>query len=265
MRSMDIERVLRWAYVDELPHAKVAQRGPATFGRGWANVESYAQLLTVIDCNAYGVVPDIASQRLPHPDAYEVGDMVDALADLELALPEDWDPFADVAGEARPLAMAAAVRAIRHLTIIDDAGRQRLRRPVQKLILRHAIMGTEPDWQGEAFEVKVERNTYGQPAWFRRVLRGEGREAMEVEVDGFDAKRRRPYHDAYQRFYLDPDAFPVAIARAEYELWHSALSFLAEELAGRLQSIRLLPLERAARPWETGPREGRRILFSLCA
>lgn len=265
MRSMDIERALRWAYVDELPHYKVVQRGPETFGRGWANVESYAQLLTVIDCNAYGVVPDIASQRFPHPDAFEIGDMVDALGNLELALPDDWDPFADVQGEARKLAMAAAVRAIRHLTITDEAGRQRLRRPVQKLILRHAIMGTEPDWQGEAFEVKVERNAQGGPAWFRREVRGVGREACEVEIDGYNHTRKRPYVGAYQKFYLDPDAFPVAVARAEYELWHSALVFLNEEMASRLQSIRLLPLQRPARPWETGPQEGRRILFSLCA
>lgn len=260
MRVMEIERLLKWAYVDELPHWK-GMSGPEGFRSGWAGMESYTQLLTVIDYNGLGVLPDIASIRLPHNDALIVAEAVESLEGLELCLPEDWSPFDDIAQEARTLGKAAAVRALRAVAVVGEDGRERLRQPVKRLVVHHAIMGDAPDWEGGPFAVHVERNAQGGPAWFRRELRGVGREAREVEVDGYNHKRKRPYPSAYQRFYLEPDAYPVALARAEYELWHAALTFLAEELAGKLSSIRVEPTLHPVRPWETGAFCGRRILL----
>jgi len=72
----------------------------------------------------------------------------------------------------------------------------------------------------------------------------------EIEADGWDARRRIPQPEAYNRLVLRPDPHDAIVARGEHEIWHAALCALAETLTGRLTSARPLPPGFAARPWE---------------
>jgi hypothetical protein len=274
-KDITIEALLRWAYRDELPKAGGSSRlRVAGFGGAWGGVERYGELLSVIDdenLNRYGVVPDFGATTEPHPDAVMVGEMVKALDAFPLNLPDDWDPCGDwpELGAEGP---AAVRRAIERETYIDPAGERRFKTAISRLIMRHALLGDAPVWDGEEPQVKLVCAANGKPKWFRRVLRlvedgdpvnGIQPVYAEVEVDGLDPKLRIPYPDAYRKTYLDPDPAEVIVSRAEYEVWCAALDLLACDLDGMLESHTLIPSARPARPWETGELARPRVLMDL--
>ncbi|MFG1246781.1 hypothetical protein [Xanthobacter flavus] len=268
-KTVDIEALLRWAYREELPKAAAAgSRLVVGFKTGWGGVERFGELLAVIDepdiRNRYGLVPDGTASTDPHPDAVRVHDAVMALRRCELEVPEDWNPIADM-GDLGPEGAAAVVRGLAGMTIINDKGARVLRRSVARIVIRQAILGGAPDWEGETPERHVVC-AHGKPQWFRRevvVTDGAfGPASHEIEVDGFNHSRRMPYADAYTKMVLDPDPAPVVQGRAEYELWRGALDLLAEDLAEGLEAHKVLPSDRSARPWEA-PDPERRILPSL--
>jgi len=267
-RVMDIEAVLRWAYRDELPKAAPARAGLARgMSAAWSSVESFVELLTVIDDNSFGVVPDLLSSNGPHADAIAIFERVRALDDLEIELPDDWNPMVDL-GDLGDLGREAIARAIDAATIVDEQNRRRLRRTPRRLVEKHAILGGCPDWEMEAPVAEVvRRGKTGQPAWFVKETIweeafGGQRVARVVEVDGFSYTRRRPRPGAYQKTHLVPDPVPGLVERAEYEVWRAALDLLTEELSGQLESIDVRPSPRPHRPWEVG-RPGQRVLDSL--
>lgn len=293
MRAIDIEALVRWAYRDELPKAaSVAGEGLAFgFRSGWGGVERYGELLAVVQepdiRNRYGLVPDFTATGEPHPDAVAVHEAVEALATLEFVQPEGWNPLSDM-GDLGIDGPAAVARGLARLLVVEDARgadvalsrdlrsaavkdgvargqRLVLRRSPARLVIRQAILGGCPPWEAEAPERCVVME-YGKPKWFRRVVQVSdgafGPASHEMEVDGFDAKRRRPFPDAYQRFILDPDPADAVHARAEYEIWIAALGVLVEDLAGQLHAHAPTPPTRATRPWERDVNAGR-ILPSL--
>jgi hypothetical protein len=267
-RTMDIEAVLRWAYREELPKAVDTGRDrPASVRPGWDAVESYAQLLTIIDCNRYGVLPNLAEPGAPHPDAIAVWQAVRDLDGFEIVVPDDWAPMADIGaldGEAPALAQQALARA----TVMDAAGRRRLKGQ-SRLVEKHALLGGCPAWEMDVPEKKVVRQAKtGQPAWFLdRIIYDEildgGYVERTVTVDGFNQTRRRPYPGAYQRTYLDPDPVPALVGRIEYEVWHAALGVLVNELDGALETVVVTAADRPLRPWDGEARAARRLLPSL--
>ncbi|MCL8385552.1 hypothetical protein [Xanthobacter aminoxidans] len=268
-KTVDIEALLRWAYREELPKAAAGgSRLVVGFKTGWGGVERFGELLAVIDepdiRNRYGLVPDGTASTDPHPDAVRVHDAVMALRRCDLEVPEGWAPLSDM-GDLGPEGAAAVVRGLAGMIIINDKGARVLRRSVTRIVIRQAILGGAPEWEGETPERHV-ACIHGKPQWFRRevvVTDGAfGPASHEIEVDGFDHRRRMPYADAYTKMVLDPDPVPVVQGRAEYELWRGALDLLAEDLAGALDAHAVLPSDRSARPWET-PDPERRILPSL--
>ena len=271
MKRIEIEALLRWAYRDELPKAAAAGGDRLAFGfrTGWGGVERYGELLAVVQepdvRNRYGLIPD-GSDGEPHPDAVAVAAAVERLGGCTFDLPEGWDPLADMggAGAFGPEGAAAVARGLGALTVVDRSGRTVLRRSPARLVIRHAILGGCPEWEGERPERKVEMAN-GKPLWFRRVVcvadGAFGPAQYEVEVDGFDHRRRRPHPDAYQRHFLDPDLAMVVTTRAEYEIWRAALDVLADMLRG-LGSRVVIPCDRSRRPWES-PDPERRILPSI--
>ncbi|WP_454919231.1 hypothetical protein [Xanthobacter sediminis] len=272
MKRMDIEALLRWAYRDELPKAAASGGDRLAFGfrTGWGGVERYGELLAVVQepdvRNRYGLIPD-GSDGDPCADAIAVAAAVERLGRCDFDLPEGWDPLSDMGGAAAFGAegLAAVVRGIGALTVVDATGRTVLRRSPARLVIRHAILGGCPDWEGEVPERRVEM-VFGRPRWYRRVTLTSdgafGQSQYEVEVDGFDYRRRRPHPDAYQRHYFEPDLAALVTARAEYEIWRAALDLVAEDVGGGLVHHMVEPSAAAARPWEASA-EVKRILPSL--
>jgi hypothetical protein len=269
LKPIDIEALLRWAYCEELPKAverEVGGGGPGAPRRGWAKVESYVQLLTVIDVNWFGVVPNLAAEGEPHDDAIAVYDAVCALDALELDVPDaaEWQPFDDL-GDLGPEGVAAAGRALASMIVPGVDDKPRLKRAPRRLIEKHAILGGHPDWECEQPVRRYVRTPNGMDRWFMLtpVTQADGT-VRDVEVDGFDGKARRPRADAYRKMELHPDPVEALICRGEYEVWRAALDVLVEDLAGVLTAHRLTPCTRAWRPWEDGARAHEpRILADL--
>ncbi len=269
MKRMDIEALLRWAYREELPKAAaVGSRLVVGFKTGWGGMERFGELLAVIDepdiRNRYGLVPDTTASSEPHPDAERVHDAVMALRRYELEVPEGWNPIEDM-GDLGPEGGAAVVRGLAGMTITNDKGKQVLRRSVARIVIRQAILGGAPEWEGETPDRHVVC-AHGKPRWFRRevvVADGAfGPVQHEIEVDGYDHKRQRPYGDAYRKMVLDPDPAPVVQGRGEYELWRCALDLLVEDLAGTMVDHAVTWSARSWRPWQW-PDAERAILPSL--
>lgn len=269
-RVLQIEAALRWAYRDELPKQRPEARTKSALGRlesSWLSMARVGELGTVIDFNGFGVLHDPAAVGAPHPDALRIAEAVQGLDSIALDLAEDWRPFGDL-GDLGEAGEAARIRAIDAVSLVVREGRQRVRqlkaRP-RELVQKYACLGGAPDWQAERPEIKFESNSAnGKPKWFRRKLvtveGAFGDVPREIEVDGFDAKARRPYPDAYRKTYLDPDPVEAAIWRAEYQVWVTALDVLAIDLEGVLETIEIRPSDRTLAPWEDPNRREPQIL-----
>ncbi|MBB4042028.1 hypothetical protein GGR34_003713 [Microvirga flocculans] len=274
-KKIAIEELLRWAYRDELPkeRAGAGRFLPAGFGGAWGGVERYGETLAVVDDgreNRWGLAVDFTAASDPHPDAIRVGEAVKALDGFPLNLPDDWNPIADwpdlgAEGEA------AVRRAVERETYIDGNGDRRFKTAISRLVMRHALMNDAPVWEGEKPEIKIVTGANGKPRWFRRVraVADPGDPELgimptytEVEVDGYNAKRQRPYPDAYRKTYLDPDPAETILSRAEYEVWCDALDLLTIDLEGVLEAHEIVPSARPARPWENGGALARKVLKS---
>lgn len=250
LKAIEVERLLAWAYREELPKA-APPPPPAGVANAWAPVGRWLDELSekVAEPNAYGVVPMRGPDLRPHPDALLVHEAVAGLDDLDLSIPDDWQPFADFGdlGEAGRMAARGA------LAYMADACR--LRRLPRQLIVRHALLGGCPDWESEQPVLEIVRAGNGAPRWYikRAILMATvsgGEVSTEVEVDGWCPRKRRPLTGAYQKSVLRPDPAPAAIGRAEYEVWHAALGVIAADLEGVLSGHDVRACARPARPWE---------------
>jgi len=268
-RKIDIEALLRWAYREELPKIARQAEGPQGYARAWDAVDRWAEELSLkLDDNRFGVVPDFSAALPPHEDALAVHAAMIRLDQLELSIPDGWNPLSDIAlGDHEAPAIAAALE---DLTSIDKDGVNRLKVTPRRLVFKHAILGGCP-----VTEIDVPETRFvcvgGEPKWFRRELRAVetcdgGSRMEEIEVDGFDHKWRMPKPDAYRKTYLDPDPQGGIVGRAEYELWHAALGVLYEDLLGMLQAHEVTACERPMRPWEEEAKHfGKIILPDLAA
>jgi hypothetical protein len=257
---IDIEALLKWTYLQELPK-RPKMNGPNDIDSAWRKVTQWGDEFSMAGPadNAFGVVPDFQASSLPHPDAFVVHEAVEALEFLQLGFPDDWDPIEDL-GDLGALGKASVVQAIGALTTVDELGRRILRQSPRRLVFRHAILGGCPDWHAEKPDAKF-LLANGMTKWFRRKLVWVGDEKgneelgqwLEIEVDGFDSRARRPYDDAYPKQYLDPDPVDSVIGRAEYEIWRSALCFVVEELSGQMSDYEAVMTVRPERPWGEPP------------
>jgi hypothetical protein len=267
-KPIEIEKLLAWTFREELPKAGAARALTGIgFGRAHRAVEKFGEYLTLIDCdgiNRFGVVSDLMALEEPDGDAIAVFEAVTALDEIEVELPEGWNPLADMDGIDAELPGLLA-RALDRVTVVDAAGARRMKVGPGAIVTRHAIMGDAPCWQAEQPERKIVVGAKGAPAWFRMITVETSDGPKRQEVDGYDQKGKRPFPGAYRKTFLDPDPLPAALARAEYEVWHSALDYLAAVLAGELQRFDVLPTARPARPWEEAGLIEPRILPNLLA
>ncbi|MEP0234344.1 hypothetical protein [Roseibium sp.] len=269
-KTMDIEALLKWAYCEELPRADANMGGGGGMASGWSSVESYAQLLTVIDDNRYGVLPALSiDPGEPHADAVAVHIAVLELDKLDLDLPDDWSPMPELNALGAHGLMAIR-SALDGLTIVDGDGHRRLRRKPSDLVRRLAIIGVVPDGMGEPPALKMLTNAAGQPRWFRRHVEQDVdcfgapvERSFEVE-DGWDFSRKRAKRGAYPKQYLDPDPVSVLSERGEYDILRACLMALCDELNGKMVDHTVSPCSWDVSPWEQenarATRSERRVL-----
>jgi hypothetical protein len=235
-KRIDIEKLLKWTYCEELPKALKRGGKPVVEGSNFYSIVQLAVLGTRVDTS--GGTPDHQLAGFfdeTHPDALKIHEAVLALDDLEVELPEDWWPFPELA-EMGAYGEAAMSAAIASLTKVDEDGHRLLKRPMSSLIQKHAILGGCPNAEMIVPELKVVTGENGGPIWFRKVghtyYDDDGtrvKTTIELE-DGWDKHRRRPKRGAYQKFYLDPDPVPMIVAQGEYELWVAGMRELSQNL-----------------------------------
>jgi hypothetical protein len=260
-RSGPIEKIIAWAWREELPRApSMKGNGPALPYSGWAGVSRYAELLSLVDLfgvNGFGVVPDFSADRWPCADAITICDAVMALDAVEIEMPEDWRPAPELDGFGG-LGAKAVSDAWRRMTR-DEGGRQILRVKVSDLIIKRAVMGMDiPAMRLDDPRVITEAHDNGKPKWFVRrnqdVIVGSNPDGSDVtefrtiEANGCD-KRGHPVVGAYQKQFLDPDPVATIIARAEHEIWHSALVAVYDSVASTMEEVEMLPPAVPVDPW----------------
>lgn len=285
MKRMLINELVRWAYRDELPKdGATTFLRPDGFGFGWGSVAKFAKYGAEVDepdiRNRFGLAPDFTAQTQPHEDAVRVWIAVQGLNELTLSIEEDWNPIADL--DIHPTYEEAAIdkaldamcfvpgkppeatlRSWRSARAARDPGNPMLlRRSVSDLIQKYAVLGSVPPWEAEKPEFKTVMEN-GKAKWFIREVIETETGPVEIEANGLDPKRRIPKDGAYLKHYYDPDPSMTVEDRAEYELWHSAMSALTEELVGRLDEHEALPLDIPIRPWETGTKPPPRLLVDM--
>lgn len=259
-KRIDIEKLLKWAYCEELPKAFPDKWGQGMGARSaWQSMETYAQLLTRVDENRYGVVPILSElEGEPHADALKVHAAVRSLGIAEICLPDGWHPMPEIAKyEAEcKVALQAAFFGIKMV------------RPAE-LVQKHAILGGCPDWRGEAPEIISIKNRNGQDIWFRMtVQQGTDADGYPVEYrheseDGWCRVQKAPKRGAYRKFRFDPDPVPSMISRGEYVIWRSCLIELVEKLQENMELWQLEAVTKPLYPWDEGGAYEPRVLEAL--
>lgn len=287
MKPMTIEGLLRWAAVDEWPKAKDMGLGPKAPAAGWASVASYVELLTVVDDNAYGVVPDVWGHGEPHPDAVVLAEAVGTLVERDgdgraiSVVMEPIDPelligdlvwrVAERQGDDAALAAWAwlaprVARAIADVVVVDRDGAMRSRDPLDALVVRCAILGG-PSWRAAPTTWAQALHANGTPIWRRRLRQaqdwddaGDVTRWGEVEVDAPRINGRRPV-DAYPAMALSPWDANLLAERVRHIVWLSALRAVAALVAGRLQAHEIADADMSV-PWMEAA-SGGRVLADL--
>lgn len=259
--SIDIEDLVSWAYREELPKQPRPAPGVRAMAPGWSSISRFGELLADIDGgdwrNQFGVTPDLMAKDAPHADALLVAEAVESMVDIAVEVPECWWPFDDFArpeewGDIGRHVVADALA--RQCRPGPNGGLFAKNRP-SAMVHRYAILGSCPVWEAEAPVYQRVRGPNGKARWFitRKVpvtVEGKIVAYNDVEMDGWNGTRRRPWPGAYHKWELSPSPFEAACDRLDYEVWHAGLTLLARQLEGRLESWVVTGPARAARPWE---------------
>lgn len=237
MPDVTIQKLLEWAYNDELPKM-VAEGSDAigTYGGGFW--DRFAELGTLVDAgvNGFGVVPDFGINGTPHNDAIKVAEAVSATPSHSIhasLLCPDWpeDHRALVDWEVEGINTAS-------------------------ILISCAILRRAPDWQGDLPKRSMVLRS-GRPAWFLRSVetcRLTGKQTI-IDKDGFNPKSGRPFAGAVRKYQLDDTAKAVLHSRAIYYFWVSALSDLRLLLSESLENHRIMPAGMTFSPWAVPHRQ----------
>lgn len=248
MRKIGIEQLLTWAFTQELPKVGVSEAVGMGMRQAWAGVSEVEQYGTLIDRspNVFGVIPDFIYTGDAHSDAMLVGEAVQRLDNHGCYdIPEGWNPFPEWSDEHGLI--AAEVRDT--ISYVRTRPEIASGRHVVQLVTSAAVLGKGPDWR--ASEPKVQMiGAMGKPLWF---VQAKAKDSLNrvywFEADGFDRKRQRPKPGAYRKYRLSTSLRATILARLDWQLWQDALLQLHLALAGRLETVDLLPFHPHRRPW----------------
>jgi len=213
MKQVEIERLLQWTFCDQ--KSKCAMPG---FGyqNSWAIIEQHLRLGCNIDCSARGNgLGEVFA--FPDSDALVVAREVDQL-NSNVVL--DWH-------QSREFLLGSLAGLAQHeqLLVFDEIA----------LVIEQAYTGISPIWN------------VGRPKLRPHIL-GNGKPAVSgtrYGKDRYSAGAHCPLE------WAQPTIEGVALARAKYAVWHSALTRLAHSLKGKLRNISAVPPSSSAAPWST--------------
>lgn len=249
MKKITIEKLLTWAFTQELCKVGATGTEGGTIAGGWQAFVGMAELGTLIDRtpNHYGVIPDfVTNGGDPDLDAVAVGDAVRELADRGgFEIDQAVNPFPEWADE-RGLIAAEVARVVDELQIKREVQQGA---HVVNLVVTCAILGRGPDWSAtRPAERMVDRA--GKPAWFvLRTAKDAFGRSYEYEADGRDKRTRRQMRGAYRKFELSASLRGAIISRFEWSIWQSALAELHRALCGRLAKHELETFRGDFQPW----------------
>lgn len=246
-KQMDIENLLRWAFVHELPKGR-ENGGGQGIRSAWEGIYNLGVLGTLVQTDGFSGGGFIEPGE-PHRDATLIGEAVRGLEGMEIGGFEDWDAFADVPELAAHMEGVSA-RVAARMAAMPAGSRARL--PVT-LTISAAVTGRGPDWRWpeEPRARMVERS--GKPAWFvKRAFTDAFGRRSAIETDGFDARAGRPLRGAYRKYVVAPDPWLVALARMDWQVWVLSLATLAAELDGCLADWDVVAAQHSPTPWVDG-------------
>lgn len=275
-----IEKLVRWAVVDEWPKGADGDGVGRGVAPGWGSVETYAKYLTLIDDNAYGVVPDPAASGDVHPDAEAVARALDLVAGAPLDVVEvEWliGDLADPGGDVWKALLPAARDALDREAPMGADGLRRSARGVREIVVGCAILGA-PETAGWGIAVTTKKHPNGAEVWRRRVrsplawdAAGDVIRWYEAEVDVVGRAATRPA-DSYRVMVLDRAEAVAALLerRVKAIVWRSALRAMADVLSEGLDGVLLrdhVVVEdgMSALPWLGLGRQAGRVLGDVAA
>ena len=233
-KAVEIEKLLQWAYRDELP------KRSDTAAIGISPMFRLADLGTRVD--DWSVDPGFpAALGAPHPDALLIDAAVNRLPELGL----DWNR-----------SRSHVIPDLLHWVGPDDPILSAMTFQPAGLLALHARMAMRPVWDLGPVQVLRVMGKNGKPVV--QYLDDFG-ELVDGRTSGrhYGPGARCPLR-------LDPPAHEIAYARAEYLVWRDALEQVRQRLcAWNLHDHRPLPPLAAAEPWFRDTEPKPRILQSL--
>lgn len=251
-KTVEIEKLLQWAYLDELSKRKISSAEGI-----WDRLAQYGSLGGVNPDPGHGAAQRYPHFGLPHRDAELIEIAVGQLGRMAF----DWRAnFRLVANDLAALVAVNDVRMGFHsqsdrptnakISVSED-GRgvsARVDRQVQRdvllintvnvaaLVVTHAIKATRPDWRTEQM----------------RPVPTLAERSNLAKIIGKCKGKNLYTTGSYCPLRWAPSPIEVVLARADYLLWHQALRALAGTL--RLTEHHALPPAAPATPWiETPP------------
>ncbi|RUV44620.1 MULTISPECIES: hypothetical protein [unclassified Mesorhizobium] len=259
MKTVNIEELLTWAFVHELPKGGGVEglENPHSAWRmlqasSWGKITSFGELGALIDAGRKDYDNFWIEQGEPHEDAVTVGRAVAALAACEVIKPQGWNGLADWP-DTHGLAELYVARAVERYSARSQAQRGE---GVVSLVVGTAILGREPDWTAKPARVRLAERG-GKPAWFvmKHVIDDNG-QAYDIEVHGYDERLKRPAKGAYRKYEFATDPSGDIMGRLDYQIWVAALRRLEAELGPQLIAHRLVSSDRTMTPWLEEDRPG---------
>lgn len=231
--EMDIERLLQWAYLDEL-----SKRQTSAAEGIWDRISETSRLGADTE-RGRGSGGQRYDFGLPHADAEAIEREVGMLERVVINWPESIEM---IAGELQALVSINGTGAPGH------AGRDALlvnSINVSALITQHAIQGGRPDWRDD-------------PPVPYMVQAAKGPHAAVVG----ECKGRNLYTaGSHCPLRWEPSPLSIIMARADYVAWHDGLKTLCERL--NLQDFKPLPPAASYAPWiEPDKPDGQIIPFA---
>ena len=247
-RKLDIEAALRFAYRDEIP--KRGNAASTSLGSSFHLVTKVGTLGTMID-EPMSEPGFPAALGDPHPDALVIEQAVRGLGAIREATLDDDSILTGLEGFSLDPATYIA-RAMQN---------------VPALVAIHARLGNRPSWGGKP-EVERLLGDNGKPVIFRdepiwleskwEAATGRNGRATTKPVEWVEMHNQVPTKairaglyptGSYCCLVWSPRPEMILLDRAEYAVWWAALDYLADELAGELDSIALTPVTAPQRPW----------------